>query len=62
MKKFVIFLRHFLLAPFIIYVFDKMAVVLDIFIPMNIITVVIVGLFDIPGLIMLIIIYLIIVY
>ncbi|MBQ6547193.1 MAG: pro-sigmaK processing inhibitor BofA family protein [Bacilli bacterium] len=49
--------RSFFLAPFIIYVFNRMAVVLDCYIPINFFSILIIGLFDIPGLIMLIVIY-----
>ncbi len=51
------YFRPFILAPFILYVFDKMAIGLDIFIPINIITVLIVGFLGVPGLVVLIIIY-----
>ena len=60
MKKVIKYFRPFILAPFILYIFDKMAVGLDIFIPINIFTVVIVGFLGIPGLIMLIVMYFII--
>lgn len=50
-------IKSFLLAPFIICVFNRMAIVLDFFIPLNVFSIVIVGLFDIPGLIMMICIY-----
>ena len=60
MKKYIDILRPFFLAPFILYIFDKMAVVLNLFIPINVLTILIVGLFDIFGLILLITIYLVI--
>lgn len=47
--------KPYVVAVFIIYIFNKMAVGIDVFIPINLFTVVLVGLFDIPGLIMLVI-------
>ena len=44
-------------AIFIIYLFNKMALVLDIYIPINLINVLIVDFLGIPGLVMLIILY-----
>ncbi|MGN0993398.1 MAG: pro-sigmaK processing inhibitor BofA family protein [Bacilli bacterium] len=55
MKNVINFLKSFVVAPFILYVFNLMAVGLDLFIPINVFTVVIVGLLKIPGFIMLII-------
>ena len=55
MKNVISFLKSFVVAPFILYVFNLMAVGLDLFIPINVFTVVIVGLLKIPGFIMLII-------
>lgn len=47
-------IKSFLLAPFILYIFNLMAVGLDIYIPINIVTVFVVGLLGIPGLVTLI--------
>lgn len=55
LKNVINFLKSFVVAPFILYVFNLMAVGLDLFIPINVFTVVIVGLLKIPGFIMLII-------
>lgn len=55
LKNVISFLKSFVVAPFILYVFNLMAVGLDLFIPINVFTVVIVGLLKIPGFIMLII-------
>ena len=55
MKNVISFLKSFVVAPFILYVFNLMAVGLDLFIPINVFTVVIVGLLKIPGFIMLVI-------
>ena len=54
MKKII---RSFFLAPVIIYFFNRMAIVLDLYIPFNAVSIFIVGLLDIPGLIMIVIIY-----
>ena len=51
------FLKPFVFAPFILYIFNLMAVVLNIYIPINLITVSIVGLFGVSGLLMLILIH-----
>lgn len=48
------FLGSFLLAPFIIYIFNIMAMGLDLYIPINVGTILIVGLFKIFGLLLLI--------
>ena len=57
LKKVKNYFRSFLLAPFVLLVFDKMAVGLDIFIPINFMTILIVGFLGFLGLIMLIVIY-----
>ena len=54
LKNFISIVRPFFVAPFILYVFNLMAVVIDLYIPINIFTIFIVGLLGIPGLIMLI--------
>ena len=51
--------RRLLLAPFIIYIYDLIMGTSVYFIPINIITILIVGLFDIFGLILLIVLLLI---
>lgn len=50
-------LRSFLLAPFIIYIFNVMARGLDIYIPINLISICVVGFLGISGLVTLIIFY-----
>ena len=55
LKKVINYLKSFLIAPFILFLFDKMAVGIDVFIPINLCTLLIVGFLEIPGLIMLII-------
>lgn len=50
------FLKSFVIAPFILYIFDIMAVGLDLFIPVNLCTIAVVGLLKIPGLVMLVVI------
>lgn len=55
LKNVVNFLKSFIVAPFILYVFNLMAVGLDLFIPINLFTVVIVGFLGIPGFVMLIV-------
>ena len=49
-----------MIAPFILYIFNKMAVSINMYIPLNIVNIIIVGLLGIPGLIMLIMIKLLI--
>jgi hypothetical protein len=61
LKKCISFIKPFFLAPAIIYIFNKMAVIIDVFIPFNIFTILIVGVFDIMGLILLIVIYFIVI-
>lgn len=60
MKKIQYILKQFLLAPFILYIYNLIAVPLNLIIPINIITIFIVGLLGIPGLITLIVFLLII--
>ena len=57
MKNFMSLLRSFLLAPFIIYIFNLMARGLDIYIPLNFISILIVGFLGISGLVLLIVFY-----
>ena len=59
MKKLYGILKSFLIAPFIIYIFDTMAVGVDLYIPINIATIVIVGLLGVPGFIMLVLLLLV---
>jgi len=49
------FISPFLFAPFIIYIFNLMAAPLDLYIPFNIATILIVGFLRIFGLLLLII-------
>ena len=58
MKKIMSSFRLFLLAPFMIYIFNLMAVGLDIYIPINFISIFIVGVLGVCGFIMLIVFYL----
>ena len=48
------FFRYFLVAPFILYIFNAMAIGIDMYIPINIVTVVVIGIFEIPGFVMLV--------
>lgn len=54
LKNIMSIIKSFLLAPFILYIFNLMAIGLDIYIPINIVTVCIVGLLGIPGLVTLV--------
>ena len=51
------YFKSFVFAPFILFLFDKMAIGLNVFIPINVLTILIIGFLGIPGLIMLIAIY-----
>ena len=55
MKKVLVFLRGFLLAPFILYLYDVIAVPLNVIVPINLFNTVIVGFLGIPGLILLVV-------
>ena len=55
MKKFLVFLRGFLLAPFILYLYNVIAVPLNVIVPINLFNTVIVGFLGIPGLILLVV-------
>lgn len=55
MKKVLVFLRGFLLAPFILYLYNVIAVPLNIIVPINLFNTIIVGFLGIPGLILLVI-------
>jgi len=54
MNKVMLFIRKLLLAPFILYVYNLLANSLNLVIPINIVTILIVGILGIPGLIMLV--------
>lgn len=54
MKEFFSLFRYFLVAPFILYIFNAMAIGIDMYIPINIVTVVVIGIFEIPGFVMLV--------
>lgn len=60
MKKALKVLKDILLAPFIIYIYNLLASPLNLVIPINLITILIVGLLSVPGLITLIVLFLII--
>ena len=55
MKKILVFLRGFLLAPFILYLYNVIAVPLNVIVPINLFNTVIVGFLGIPGLILLVV-------
>lgn len=59
MKKILNILKKILAAPFIIYLYNLIAAPLNIIIPINIFTVALIGFLGIPGLITLIVFYLI---
>lgn len=55
MKKVLVFLRGFLLSPFILYLYNVIAVPLNVIVPINLFNTVIVGFLGIPGLILLVV-------
>ena len=55
MKKVLVFLRGFLLAPFILYLYNVIAVPLNVIVPINLFNTVIDGFLGIPGLILLVV-------
>ena len=55
MKIVLVFLRGFLLAPFILYLYNVIAVPLNVIVPINLFNTVIVGFLGIPGLILLVV-------
>ena len=59
MKNILSFIRNIVLAPFIIYLYDLVASPLNLIVPINICTIIIVWLLGIPGLVALLILYLI---
>lgn len=54
MKKFTNLFKYFLIAPFLLYIFNSMAIGIDMYIPINIVTVVVIGFLEIPGFVMLV--------
>lgn len=55
MKKFTNLFKYFLIAPFLLYIFNAMAIGIDMYIPINIFTVVVIGILEIPGFVMLVV-------
>ncbi len=55
MNKWINILKKFIIAPFILYIYNLIALPLNIIIPINIFTILIVGIFGIPGLLILLI-------
>ena len=53
-KKIFNIIKKFIVAVLLIYAYNKMALPLDLFIPMNLFTILLVTLFGIPSIIMLI--------
>lgn len=51
MKKVLLFLKNIVLAPFIIYIYNLVASPLNLIVPINVLTVLVVGLLGIPGLV-----------
>ena len=51
MKNILKVLRGFLLAPFILYIYNLIALPLNLIIPINIFSIIFVGLLGIPGLV-----------
>lgn len=51
MKKILKYLKNFLLAPFLIYIYNLIGSPLGLIVPINVLTVLIVGVLGIPGLI-----------
>ena len=51
MKNILKILRGFLLAPFILYIYNLIALHLNLIIPINIFSIIFVGLLGIPGLV-----------
>ena len=54
LKKIFNLIKKFIVAVLLIYAYNKMALPLDLFIPMNLFTILLVTLFGIPSIIMLI--------
>ena len=54
LKKLLNIIKKFILAVLLIYTYNKMALPLDLFIPMNVFTIVLVTLCGIPSIIMLV--------
>ena len=55
MKKILLFLKTIVLAPFIIYIYNLVASPLNLIVPINLITILVVGILGIPGLVALLI-------
>lgn len=55
MKKILLFLKNIVLAPFIIYIYNLVASPLNLIVPINLITILVVGILGIPGLVALLI-------
>ncbi len=53
--KFTNLFKYFLVAPFLLYIFNAMAIGIDMYIPINIVTVVVIGFLEIPGFVMLVV-------
>jgi len=60
MKKILSVFKHILFAPFLLYLYNLVATPLDLIVPINLITILIVGLLGIPGLITLLLFLLIV--
>lgn len=48
------FVKKLCFAPFVLYVFNAMAVGVDLYIPVNLITVLVVAMLGIPGILMIV--------
>ena len=55
MKKLLKLLRQLILAPFILYIYNLIAISFNIIIPINFFTIIVVGLLGIPGLVLLLV-------
>ncbi len=53
--KFTNLFKYFLVAPFLLYIFNAMAIGIGMYIPINIVTVVVIGFLEIPGFVMLVV-------
>lgn len=56
MRIFFKYLKRFILGGFLLYAYNLIAVTFNIMVPINLFTIITVGLFDIPGLLALLII------
>ena len=57
MKKVITVLKNVIFAPFIIYIYNLIATPVNFVIPINIFTVIVVGILGIPGLVGLVLIF-----